>query len=141
MSLGLNRVFIIGNLTRDPELRYTPTGKAVCNFTVAVNRRGDMNGDQTEFLACVAWDQLGELVNQKLRKGSRALVEGHLQTNRWTNSEGEDRQRLQVVATSMLFLDGRNRDSGPPMQRRGGVHLADADMDEAEEAWEALASK
>ena len=115
MAGSLNKVMIIGNLGRDPELRYTTRGNAVCNFTVAVNRPGrlDENGqrgeDETEWFAVVAWDKLAETCNQYLTKGRKVYIEGRLQTRSWEGSDGQKRSRVEVLAQNMVMLDSRNR--------------------------------
>jgi single-strand DNA-binding protein len=112
---SLNKVMIIGNLGRDPELRYTQRGTAVCNFTVAVNRPGrtDENGqrteDETEWFSVVAWDKLAETCSQFLQKGRKVYVEGRLQTRSWEGQDGQQRSRVEVVATQMTMLDSRSQ--------------------------------
>lgn len=111
MSASLNKVMIIGNLGRDPEMRYTTRGNAVCNFSVAVNRPGrlDESGhrseDETEWFAVVAWDKLAETCNQYLTKGKKVYVEGRLQTRAWQGQDGQQRSRAEVVAQTMVMLD------------------------------------
>ena len=105
MAGGLNKVMIIGNLGKDPELRYTQRGTAVCNFTVAVNRPGRMDEatgqrteDETEWFQVVAWDKLAETCNQFLAKGRKVYVEGRLQTRSWEGQDGQKRTRVEVLA-------------------------------------------
>ena len=115
MAGSLNRVMIIGNLGRDPELRYTQRGTAVSNFTVAVNRPGrtDENGqraeDETEWFSIVAWDKLAETCSQFLAKGRKVYVEGRLQTRTWDGPDGQKRSRVEVLAQQMVMLDSRNQ--------------------------------
>src|SRR5687767_6345683 len=129
---------IIGNLGRDPELRYTTRGNAVCNFTVAVNRPGrtDENGrrseDETEWFSVVAWDKLAETCNQFLSKGRKVYVEGRLQTRAWEGQDGQQRSRVEVVAQNMVMLDSKGRSEGEPVgaaaaPRGGGVAVAERD--------------
>src|SRR5688572_18011049 len=112
---------IIGNLGRDPELRYTTRGNAVCNFTVAVNRPGrpDENGvradDETEWFSVVAWDKLAETCSQFLTKGRKVYVEGRLQTRAWEGQDGQQRSRVEVVAQTMVMLDGKGRGDEAPV--------------------------
>ena len=138
MAGSLNRVMIIGNLGRDPELRYTTRGNAVCNFTVAVNRPGrtDENGqraeDETEWFSVVAWDKLAETCNQFLSKGRKVYVEGRLQTRAWEGQDGQQRSRVEVVAQNMVMLDSKGRSDGDSVgaaaaPRGGGVALAERD--------------
>ncbi len=108
---SLNKVQLIGNLTRDPELRYTPQGTAVCTFGVATNRTwmtesGEKKED-TEFHRAVAWNKLGELCSQLLFKGRKVFVEGRLQTRQWTGQDGASRQTTEIVISDMIILDSR----------------------------------
>lgn len=100
--MNLNKVFIVGNLTRDPELRQTPTGQAVCSFGVATNRFfTDSSGQkqkQAEFHNIVAWGRQAEIVNQYLKKGSSVLVEGRLQTRSWQDQQGAKHWKTEIVA-------------------------------------------
>jgi single-strand DNA-binding protein len=118
MAGSLNKVMIIGNLGRDPELRYTQRGTAVCNFTVAVNRPGrtDENGqrseDETEWFSVVAWDKLAETCSQFLQKGRKVYVEGRLQTRNWEGPDGQKRSRVEVLAQQMTMLDSRSQSEG-----------------------------
>ena len=105
---SLNRVFLIGNLTKDPELRYTPQGTAVANLRLAVNRRWkDKSGEQKEevcFLTVVAWDKQAEVCNQYLRKGSPLFVEGRLQSRSWQDNSGAKRNVVEIRAERVQFL-------------------------------------
>lgn len=111
MARSLNKATLIGNLTRDPELRYTPRGTAVCGFSVATNRQWKTDSGETkedaEFHRIVAWDKLAEICSQLLNKGSKVYVEGRLQTRKWQTKEGEDRQTTEVVISDMLLLDSK----------------------------------
>lgn len=102
---------LIGRLTRDPELRQTPTGKAVVSFSVATGRQWtDAAGQkqkQTEFHNCVAWGKLAETINQYLRKAGRIYVEGRLQTRDWTPTDGIKRYRTETIVDSMIMLDSK----------------------------------
>lgn len=111
-SRSLNKVQLIGNLTRDPELRYTPNGTAVCSFGLATNRSwasGDEGErkEETEFHRIVAWNKLAELCSQLLTKGRKVYIEGRLQTRSWEGPEGEKRQATEIVAEDMMLLDSR----------------------------------
>lgn len=106
---GLNKVMLIGNLGKDPEMRYTANGKAVTTFSLAVSRNfkgpdGDRRED-TEWFNIVTWEKLAETVSQFLTKGRRAYVEGRLQTRSWDDQDGQKHYRTEVVATDVLFLD------------------------------------
>jgi single-strand DNA-binding protein len=109
--MDLNKVMIIGRLTRDPELRSLPSGKSVATMGVATGRAWtDANGQkqkQTEFHNVVMWGKLGEIANQYLHKGSKLYVEGRLQTRDWTGQDGAKRTRTEVIAESMIMLDSR----------------------------------
>lgn len=110
---SLNKVMLIGNLTRDPELRYTPQGTAVCTMGLATNRTWVTdNGDkkeETEFHRIVAWNKLAELCSQLLFKGRRVYVEGRLQTRQWTGQDGQNRQATEIVIEDMLVLDSKRQ--------------------------------
>lgn len=109
MTRSLNKVLVIGNLGKDPEMRYTPSGQAVTNFSVATNRTwtdGDgQRREQTEWFSIVAWGKLAEIANQYLAKGRRVFVEGRLQTRSWEDAEGQKRYRTEVVASELIMLD------------------------------------
>ena len=100
--MNLNKAFIMGNLTRDPELRQTPSGQAVCSFGVATNRfYTDKTGQkqkQAEFHNVVAWGKQAEIVNQYLKKGSLIFVEGRIQTRNWQDPQGAKHYRTEVIA-------------------------------------------
>lgn len=108
---SLNKVQLIGNLTRDPELRYTPQGTAVCTLGLATNRswvtEAGEKKEETEFHRIVAWNKLAELCSQLLFKGRRIYVEGRLQTRRWTGQDGNPRQTTETVIDEMMILDSR----------------------------------
>lgn len=111
---SLNKVLLIGNLTRDPELRYTPQGTAVCTFGLATNRSwtpadGGERQESTEFHRIVAWQKLAELCAQLLFKGRKTYVEGRLQTRTWTGQDGQERTTTEVVIDNMIVLDSRRR--------------------------------
>lgn len=106
-SRSWNRIEIIGNLTRDPELRYTPNGAAVCTFGVATNRSYIVDGERKEdvdFHKIVAWNKLGELCNQLLKKGSRVFMSGRLQYREWETQEGQKRRDAEIVLEDMVLL-------------------------------------
>src|SRR5690349_2049311 len=111
MAKSLNRVQLIGNLTRDPELRYTPSGTAVCSFGLATNRSWTTdNGEKkedTEFHNVVAWNKLAELCSQYLTKGRKAYVEGRIATRSYTGKDGQQHTRTEVVIEEMIILDSK----------------------------------
>lgn len=117
-SRSLNKVQLIGNLTRDPELRYTPQGTAVCTLGLATNRSwttetGDKR-EETEFHRIVAWNKLAELCAQLLFKGKKVYVEGRLQNRSWTAQDGSQRQTTEVVIEEMIILDSRQATGETP---------------------------
>jgi single-strand DNA-binding protein len=113
----LNKVFLIGNLTRDPELRVTPKGTAICQFGIAVNRQfKDESGatrDETTFVDIEAWGKQGELVSKYLTKGSLAMVEGRLKLDQWEDkTSGQKRSKIKVVLDNVQFLSTRGAGAG-----------------------------
>ena len=108
---SLNKVLLIGNLTRDPELRYTPSGAAVCTFGLATNRvyvaSDGTKKEEAEFTRIVSWNKLAELCSQLLSKGRKVYVEGRLQTRSWETPDGQSRQTTEVVIDDMRILDSR----------------------------------
>lgn len=111
MARSLNRVQLIGNLTRDPELRYTPSGTAVCSFSLATNRNWTTDTgekkDEVEFHRIVAWNKLAELCSQFLTKGRKVFVEGRLTTRSWTAQDGSQKSTTEIVISDMILLDSR----------------------------------
>lgn len=115
--MNLNKVFILGNLTRDPELRQTQTGQAVCTFGVATNRfytdGGGQKQQQVEFHTVVAWGRNAEIINQYLRKGNLILVEGRVQTRSWQDQQNVKHYRTEIVA-ERVQLGPRGGGGGSP---------------------------
>ncbi len=115
MARSFNLVIMMGNLTRDPELRQTPSGQNVCNFSLALNRSyRDANGEwqeATDYVDVVAWGPLGERVSQYLTKGRRCMVQGRLQSRSW-EQDGQKRNKVEVLASDVTFLDGRGDNAG-----------------------------
>jgi len=111
MARSLNKATLIGNLTRDPELRYTPAGTAVCTFGVATNRQWTTDAgekkEEAEFHRIVAWNKLAELCSQLLTKGRKVYVEGRLQTRTWTGQDELQRTTTEIVISDMIILDSR----------------------------------
>ena len=119
---GLNKVLLIGNLGKDPEVRYTPGGQAVANFTIATNdawtdKQGQKQ-ERTEWHRIVVWGKTAENCGEYLSKGRQVYVEGRLQTREWNNKEGVKQYTTEVVANQVLFLAGGERGAG---QGRGGA--------------------
>jgi len=129
---SVNKVILIGNLGRDPELRYTQGGQAVANFTLATNEVfGGKSGERqerTEWHRIVAWGRTAELCSQYLSKGRSVYIEGRLQTREWENKEGQKQRTTEIVAQNVTFLDRRSEggggggrgDSGPGDDFGGG---------------------
>ena len=116
MSRGLNKVMIIGHLGRDPEMRYTPSGKPVTSFSLAASRNWTTTDgerrSETEWFNVVAWGGLAEICKQYLKKGQQVYVEGRLQTRRWEDEEGNKRSSVEVVAREMIMLGEREKAEG-----------------------------
>jgi len=118
MSRGLNKVMVIGHLGKDPEMRYTPSGRPVTTFSVAVSRSWNTaDGErrsETEWFNIVSWGNLAEICKQYLHKGQQVYIEGRLQTRRWEDKEGQKHTNVEVVANEMMMLGDRkdyNKDS------------------------------
>ena len=128
MSRGLNKVMIIGNLGRDPEMRYTPSGRPVTTFSVATSRAWNTaDGEkhvETEWFNIVAWSNLAEICKQYLTKGQQVYIEGRLQTRHWDDQEGNKHTSVEIVANEMIILGDR---------REAGDSSADAETSEEEE--------
>ncbi len=115
---SLNLVQLIGNLTRDPELRYTPNGSAVCTMGLATNRSwttsegSGQRQEETTYHRIVVWGKLAEICGQMLKKGSKAYVQGRLQNRKWTTKEGQERETVEIVADQVIILSpSANRDA------------------------------
>lgn len=109
-----NRTILLGNLTKDPDLSYTPSGKAVCKFTLAINsshkNKAGEKVENADFIPVTVWDKQAETVGEWLSKGKSCLVEGRLKQERWTTKENENRSRLVVIANAVRFLGGKRDD-------------------------------
>ena len=122
---SINKVILIGNLGRDPEVRYTPGGAAVCNVTLATSRKWknkDGSGDveETEWHRVVFYDRLAEIAGEYLKKGRSVYVEGRLKTRKWTDKDGVEKYTTEVIADNMQMLGGRDdgERTAPPVQRQ-----------------------
>jgi single-strand DNA-binding protein len=130
MARGLNKVMIIGNLGRDPEMRYTPSGKPVTSFSVAVSRSWmKPEGERTEttdWFNIVAWGRLAEICSQYLTKGSMVYVEGRLETRSWEAENGQKHYRTEVVASDVNILErrGRSGEEGSALD----THMSEAEI-------------
>ncbi len=115
MSRGLNKVMIIGNLGREPEMRYTPSGRPVTTFSVATSRTWNTSEGEkhveTEWFNVVAWSNLAEICKQYLTKGQQVYIEGRLQTRHWDDQEGNKHTSVEIVANEMIILGERREAS------------------------------
>ena len=132
-SRSLNRVQLIGNLTRDVELRYTPQGTAVATIGLATNRSWtDGSGqkqEETEFHRLVAWAKLAELCSQLLFKGRKVYVEGRLQTRKWQGQDGQERYTTEIVINDMIILDNRRREGSDSYNQNMSDDMGDMGTD------------
>jgi single-strand DNA-binding protein len=123
MARSLNRVQLIGNLTRDPELRYTPNGNGVCTFGLATNRSWTTDAgekrEEVDFHRIVAWNKLAELCSQFLTKGRKVYVEGRLSTRTWTGQDGAQKSTTEVVIDDMILLDNKQGGGTAAAQNSG----------------------
>ena len=115
--MDLNKVMIIGRLTRDPELRTTPGGANVCQLGLATNfvytnQQSGQKVEQVEYHTVVVWRKLAEIANQYLKKGQRVYIEGRLQTRNWDSKDGQKKNRTEIVADNMIMLDGGKMSTG-----------------------------
>ena len=123
MARSVNMAIIVGNLTRDPELRYTPAGHAVCSFGVATNRTwttadGERK-EEAEFHNVVAWNRLAEICSQYLAKGRKVYIQGRLQTRTWEGQDGVRRSRTEIIADDMVILSPRGEAAPTPATAEG----------------------
>lgn len=123
----MNKLMIIGNLTRDPETRTTQAGKTVCSFTVAVNRRSK---DETDYFRVAAWGKLGETCQQYLAKGRKVAVTGNVSVSTYTSQNGENRATLEVFADEVEFLSTKNEATvnAPSARNNGYEEVTDDDL-------------
>ena len=128
MAKSLNKVMLIGNLTRDPEMRYTPQGTAVCTFGVATNRSWTLETgekkEDVEFHNIVAWNKLAEICAQLLKKGRKVYVEGRLSTRSWQGQDGSQKQRTEVVINDMVILDKKS-----DFPEDGGIEIPETQIE------------
>ena len=125
MARGVNKVILIGNLGRDPEVRYMPSGGAVTNVTIATSEswKDKQSGEQqerTEWHNVVFFNRLAEIAGEYLKKGSKVYVEGSLRTRKWQDKEGKDRYTTEIVASEMQMLDSRGAGGGGAAPQREG---------------------
>lgn len=135
--MNLNKVLLIGNLTRDPEVRTTPTGQNVASFSVATSRRWtDKEGqqkEQTEFHNIVAWRKLAEIVGQYLKKGSKVFIEGYLQTRSWEDQQGTKKYRTEIIANNLIMLDRKGGGGNNPFTGNANNSTAQPEAGPAED--------
>jgi len=122
---SFNKVILVGNLTRDPEVRYTPKGSAVCDLAIAVNRQYSLDGgekrEEVTYVDVVLWARLAEIAGEYLKKGRPVLVEGRLQMDSWDDKQtGQKRSKLRVVGETMQLLGSRQGGGGEPDEGGGG---------------------
>ncbi len=136
MARSFNQVILMGNLTRDPELRTIPSGQSVCSFSLALNRSykgADGNWQEaTDFVEIVAWGPLGERVSQYLSKGRPCLVNGRLQSRSW-EQDGQKRYKLEVVASDVTFLGGAPGGSNDGTSGGGGSSSSKSDSSSSQD--------
>jgi single-strand DNA-binding protein len=132
---SINKVILIGNLGRDPEVRYTPSGAAVCNLRLATtrnwkNRDSGERQEETEWHSVVLYDRQAEVAGEYLKKGRPVYIEGRLKTRKWQDKDGNDRYTTEIVADSMQLLGGREGGGGGGGGDEGGGYGAGRDMEE-----------
>jgi single-strand DNA-binding protein len=136
MAKSVNKVILVGNVGKDPEVKYTPSGTALAKFSIATNERfKDKSGewqDRTEWHNVLAWERLAEIVGEYVRKGSKIYIEGRLQTSTWEDRQsGEKRYRTEIVARDLVLLgsrDGAEPESGDSNRDRETVHAASGEI-------------
>ena len=135
MAKSLNKAVLIGNLTRDPELRYTPQGTSVCTFGVATNRSWTTDSgekkDEVDFHKIVAWSKLAEICSQLLAKGRKVYVEGRLTTRTWAGQDGVQRSTTEIVISDMIILDNKKDQGGLDQKEEIIERQIDEDTTEA----------
>ena len=134
MAKSVNKVILIGNLGKDPEVKYTPAGMAVANFSLATNERyKDKEGqwqDRTEWHNVVAWQRLAEIAGEYLKKGRSVYIEGRLQTRSWDDKDGQKHYKTEVVANDLVLLGGREAGEGASSGRTRGAAAGGSDFDQ-----------
>ncbi len=127
---SFNKVILLGNLTRDPEVRYTPNGIAVASFAIAVNRKykqGDETKEEVSYIDIVVFGKQAESCGQYISKGDSVLIDGRLQQRRWETEEGQKRNKIEVVAQSVNFMPKRSSGGGQPQGHAEPTQEATAD--------------
>jgi len=129
--IDVNRIFLAGNLVRDPEMRYAPSGTAVASFALAVNRRYRQEGELKEevsYIDVVAFGKVGETSGNYLKKGRAVLIEGRIQQRRWETQEGEKRSKVEVVADRVQFLGPRREEGAEATPAGPSANIVDDDI-------------
>jgi single-strand DNA-binding protein len=127
---SLNKVMLIGNLTRDPNLRFTPTSTAVCSFGIATNRSwtpadGGEKQERVDFHNIIAWSKLAEICGQLLHKGDKVYVDGRIQTRDWKTEDGVEKRITEIVIDNMMLLSNSRSGFGGPSEETSGVEETD----------------
>lgn len=134
MARGLNKVMLIGNLARDPEMRYTQSGKPVTTFSIGTSRTWSTSDgekhSETEWFNIVAWGNLAEICSQHLNKGQLVYIEGRLQTRKWEDTEGTKHSSVEIIASEMMMLGNRRENS----YQQPGSATQDGDEFDAEDS-------
>ena len=137
MARGVNKVILLGNLGKDPELSYLPSGQSVAKFSLATSRKyKDKSGelkDETEWHNIVAWGKLGEIAAQYLKKGRQAYIEGRISSRKWEDREGKQRTSFEIVADEVVLLGGRGDEGGGEPARPAQPRAATARTDDFDE--------
>ncbi len=125
MARGINKVILVGNLGKDPEMKYTASGGAIANLTIATSeswndKQTGEKVEKTEWHRVVAFQRLAEIMGEYLKKGSQVYIEGKLQTRKWQGQDGQDKYTTEIVANDMQMLGGRPGDAGAQQQAGGG---------------------
>jgi single-strand DNA-binding protein len=125
MARGVNKVILVGNLGRDPEIKYTASGAAIANITIATSeswndKQSGEKVEKTEWHRVVAFQRLAEIMGEYLKKGSQVYIEGKLQTRKWQDQNGQDRYSTEVVASDMQMLGSRGGEGGGSQPNTGG---------------------
>ncbi|HEX2956299.1 MAG TPA: single-stranded DNA-binding protein [Chitinispirillaceae bacterium] len=124
--MGINKAILVGNLGKDPELKYTPSGQPVATFTLATSERfvdkGGQKQERTEWHNIVVWGKLAEVVNQYLKKGRPAYIEGRISTRSWDDRDGNKKYRTEIVATTVEFIGGNAGGGSSGGGNSGSVH-------------------
>jgi len=121
----MNKAILMGRLTKDPELRYTQNGTAVCNFTLAINRR--FKQEETDFIPVVAWSKTAEFCEKYFGKGRQVAVVGRIETSNWEDSNGNRRYKTEVVADEVYFADSKPQEQSTNTEHDGGFYTPDDD--------------